>query len=44
MCDEAVDEKPYYLKYVPDWFITKEMCAKAVDANRGYLNMFLIVL
>ena len=31
MCVKAVDANLYYLKYVPDCFITQEMCVKAFN-------------
>ena len=33
MCDKAVDEYPYNLRYVPDCFNTQEMCVKAFNVN-----------
>ena len=33
MCDAAVSEDPYYLQYVPDWFVTQEQVKIWHDDN-----------
>ena len=29
MCNKAVDDYAHALEFVPDWYKTQEMCAKA---------------
>ena len=31
MCNKAVDNSAYALKFAPDWYKTQEMCIKAID-------------
>ena len=41
MCDKAVDTYPSTIKYVPECFMTQEMCDKAVNSF-FYSILFLI--
>ena len=41
MCEKAVKDEPYSLKYVPDWFVTREW----VDMWRDeYYDMMVIMV
>ena len=33
MCEKAVEDGPWHLKNVPDYFKTQEMCEKAVEID-----------
>ena len=37
MCDKAVHKRPWLLKYVPDWFITKQQIKSCYDDD-DYCN------
>ena len=38
MCNEAVDQSSYALKYIPNHFKTQEMCSQDVSNNPYLLN------
>ena len=42
MCDKAVSTYPSTIKFVPECFMTQEMCNKAVNRYFLYLILFLI--
>ena len=33
MCDEAIEDKPEALEFVPDCYKTQKMCEKAVEKD-----------
>ena len=42
MCDKPVNTYSSAIKFVPECFMTQEMCEKAVNVCFSYLNIFLI--
>ena len=39
MCEKAVKDEPYVMKYVPDHFKTQKMCYKAVKNDPSFLQL-----
>ena len=40
MCNEAVQSDPWTFKYVPDQFVTQEMCNEAVEKSPEVLRWY----
>ena len=38
MCEKAVKDEPYVMKYVPDHFKTQKLCYKAVKNDPSFLQ------
>ena len=38
MCEKAVKDEPYVMKYVPDHFKTQQLCYKAVKNDPSFLQ------
>ena len=42
MCDQAVDNYPYALKFVPDCYMNQKLCEKGVDTHPSTIAFVLL--
>ena len=41
MCNKAVDNEPHALEFIPECFMTQEMCDKVINTILLQYNLFL---
>ena len=44
MCNKAVDNYPHALEFVPEYFMSQEMCDKVVNTRSSTIKFFLNAL